>query len=196
MTNSKKKCRACGNRKRTEDMIAIPLGYVCDQDCLFKLISINQEKEREKKLKKLYGPKSGRKKGKTQSECENDLKTRKDAAKIACHAYIRERDKGLHCICCGKPLGDDFQAGHYLESGNNPHVRYDENNIHGQRLDCNYFKGGDSGNYEINLRAKIGNKRVDWLKTQLGGTVKRTPQDYKEIELHYKAKLKELRIGQ
>jgi hypothetical protein len=107
-----------------------------------------------------------------------DLRIRKKAAKDACHAYIRERDKNELCICCGEPLGDDFQAGHWLESGNNPFVRYDERNIHGQRLRCNYFKGGDSGDYERNLRGKIGDSEVNALLAMRGGTLKRTPEDY------------------
>ena len=121
----------------------------------------------------------------------SDLKTRRRAVKEACHKYIRARDKGQPCICCGEPLKPDFHAGHFLESGNNPKIRYNEDNIHGQNLDCNYFKGG-SGEYEKNLRAKIGDDRVDCLKDNKGGTVKRTGPELKEIEDYYKAKLKEI----
>ena len=123
---------------------------------------------------------------------KNNLKTRKDAAKKACHDYIRARDSGKGCICCKKPLGHNFHAGHFLESGNNPQIRYDEDNIHGQRLDCNFFKGGDSGSYQENLITKIGLDRVNNLKNLSGGTVKRTPEDYRVIENYYKNKLKEL----
>ena len=114
----------------------------------------------------------------------------KAAAKKACHDYIKARDLGSSCICCHRPLGNNYDSGHFLESGNNPKIRYHEDNIHSQSVYCNRYKGGDSGDYELNLRAKIGNARVDWLKTQKGGTVKRTPSDYKEIELHYKNKIK------
>mgnify|MGYP002640844548 FL=1 len=124
---------------------------------------------------------------------EKDVKTRKAAAKKACHAFIRYRDKDQLCICCNKPLGNDYHAGHFHESGNNPLIRYDENNIHGQRLDCNYFKGGGrSGDYEANLRLKIGNDKVDKINSMKGGTIKRTAKDYREIEVYYKNKLREL----
>jgi len=123
---------------------------------------------------------------------ENNIKTRKAAAKAACHAYIRARDKDKPCICCGRPLGAKYDAGHFLESGNNPKIRYNEDNIHAQSVYCNQFKGGNSDDYEGRLRAKIGDEKVDLLKANKGGSVKRTAQDYKEIEQHYKQKLKEL----
>ena len=120
----------------------------------------------------------------------SDLKIRKAAAKKICHEYIRERDKDKPCICCGKPLGEEYHAGHFLESGNNPQVRYDEDNIHGQRVDCNYFKGGDSGDYKENLIARIGKEKVNNLLSKKGGSMKRTAQDYLDIENYFKEKLR------
>ena len=55
------------------------------------------------------------------------------------------------------------------------------------------FKGGDSGNYKENLIAKIGTDRVNRLLGLKGGAVKRTADDYREIESEYKDKLKELK---
>ena len=125
----------------------------------------------------------------------NDLKTRKKAAKLACHAYIRERDRGKPCICCGRALGKKFDAGHYLESGNNPKIRYDERNIHAQNVYCNQYQGGNSDDYRGNLVRKIGLADVECLESMKGGTVKRTCEDYKEIELYYKEKLKQIKEG-
>lgn len=193
MANSKLKCKQCKSYQLRIEMIKVPVGNFCCQNCIDEFISEKQEKDRQKQLKKAYGRNSGRKKGKTQAHCDNDLKTRKEAAKKACHTYIRERDKNQLCICCGKHLGENYQAGHYIESGNNPKIRYDENNIHGQRLDCNYFKGGDHGMYRVNLIKKIGLKEVERLESMKGGTVKRMPEDYKEIETYYKEKLNEIR---
>ena len=122
----------------------------------------------------------------------NDLKTRKAAAKKACHKYIRLRDYGKPCICCGRSLGDKYDAGHYLESGNNPQIRYDEANIHAQNVYCNQYQGGNSDDYRGNLITKIGITEVERLESMKGGIVKRTCEDYKEIELYYKEKLKQL----
>ena len=156
------------------------------------------KKAEEKKLKAIaraYGMADRGAKKKSNRSSDTELKTRKRAAKEACHAFIRERDKNKLCICCNEPLGSDFHAGHFLESGNNPRIRYDELNIHGQRACCNTYKGGDSGDYERNLRRRIGDKEVDRLKSLKGGTLKRTPQDYKDIENYYKAKIKQLVTG-
>ena len=123
----------------------------------------------------------------------DDIKTRKNSAKQACHAYVRRRDYGKPCICCNREIKGTVHAGHYLESGNNSRIRYDADNIHAQSGYCNTYKGGNSDDYRGNLVRKIGSKRVERLESMKGGAMKRTAQDYKEIELYYKQKLKELR---
>ncbi len=121
---------------------------------------------------------------------DNDMKTRKAAAKKACHDYIKLRDKGLPCICCNRTMSKQIHAGHFLESNNNPINRYHEDNIHSQAAYCNTYKGGNSDDYEGNLRLKIGDKRVDYLLDHKGGTIKRTCDDYRKIEKYYKEKVK------
>ncbi len=165
-----KKCKACGN-KFTPARAFQPC---CSPACAIQHV-------RDKKHKKLKA-----------EFYANDLKTRREAAKKACHAYIRERDKDQPCICCNRPLGINYHAGHYLPSGQNPIVRYDERNIFAQRVDCNYFRGGDSGDYRENLIQRIGLDQVEDVESKKGGTMKRTAQDYRDIEDYYKAKLKTL----
>jgi len=176
MANSKRKCKYHG--KQTRQYIVVNNMAFCTFEFACKWAYDNRLKGKEikhKAQKKEYN--------------ENKLPTRKRATKEACHRYIRLRDKDDSCICCGEPLGDDYHAGHWLESGNNPQVRYDEDNIHAQRLSCNVFKGGDSGEYKERLIAKIGIDRVNALLSKKGGTLKRTAQDYRDIELTYKQKL-------
>jgi hypothetical protein len=144
-------------------------------------------KDARKKKQKAYKVETARLK---KEFYENDINTRSKAAKLACHAFIRERDKHQGCICCGRELGAKYDAGHWLESGNYSAVRYHEDNIHAQSVYCNQYKGGDSGDYEKNLRNKIGDERVDRLLSQKNVSVKRTAEDYREIEVHYKAKIK------
>jgi hypothetical protein len=120
----------------------------------------------------------------------NDIKTREKAAHDACHLWIKIRDKGLLCICCNLPIGEQGNAGHFHESGNNSRIRYDEDNIHYQRIYCNMYKGGDSDDYRGNLIKKIGIARVERLDSLKGGTMKRTCEDYKKIENYYKLKIK------
>ncbi len=173
MAVGKRKCKAHGEYIR--DFIVTPKGVFCTIDVAVKWAYENRIKGADivhKANKKVYN--------------ENKLSTRKRATGEICHEYIRLRDKDKPCICCGEPLGDDYQAGHWIESGNNPQIRYDENNIHGQRKYCNLFKGGDSGWYKENLIKKIGLDAVNELISKRGGTVKRTADDYREIEKYYK----------
>jgi len=186
MSVAKLRCKRCREYFKRETMVKFPSGRFCTKDHAVDWAIENQSKgvkkiEQEEKKEIIRAKKS-------------NLKTRKEAAKTACHLYIRTRDSGNGCICCGKPLGTTFHAGHWQESGNNPQIRYDENNIHGQRLDCNFFRGGDSGDYQENLISKIGRESVNKLKNLTGGTMKRTADDYLVIEKYYKDKLKELEL--
>jgi hypothetical protein len=188
MPNSHLRCKQCEDYVSRETIITLNFGKFCCWDCVDVFVKDTQEKEKLKKIKKAYGAGGGRKKGKTKKQCDNDLKTRKEATKTACHAFIRDRDRGKPCISCQRPWSDDFHAGHYLESGNNSKIRYDEDNINGQCVSCNSFKGGNAAEYRGNLIKKIGLKRVERLESMRGGSVKRSPQDYKEIEDYYKSK--------
>ena len=181
-----KTCKQCKNKKPADEMKVINMSNFCDMNCAI-LYGIEASKKLKAKKEKFQKSVNAKKK---RDFYQSDLKTRKEAAKKACHAYIRERDKGLPCICCGREIVGAVHAGHFLESGNNPVIRYDEDNIHAQSAYCNTYKGGDSDDYQGRLRIKIGNERVDALLRKKGGTVKRTAQDYIDIENHYKEKLK------
>jgi hypothetical protein len=173
-----KKCKSCDNRFEVWKSTT----QVCSIKCALEFARVKaakKEKQQDRERKSAFWL--------------NDLKTRRPAVKKACHKYIRMRDKDEPCICCNQPLKPDYHAGHFQESGNNPKIRYHEDNIHGQNLNCNYFKGG-SGDYEKNLRIKIGDERVDFLLASTGGTVKRTGPELKEIEVYFNDKLKQLEL--
>lgn len=191
--NSKRKCKYCGEYSRVDR------GFITPDNSFFCIpnhaVFWAKEKQAKDKARNLAKEKKAVKQKHAKEKrafYDSDIKTRKAAAKAACHKYIRERDKNDGCICCGRQLGNKFDAGHFLESGNNSFLRYHEDNIHAQSVHCNLYKGGDSGDYERNLRIKIGDDRVDYLLANKGGVVKRTAEDYKAIELYYKEKLKEL----
>ncbi len=186
MANSTLMCRHCKKRKPREEALKINGGNYCDLDCATAYGRDKGLKAKQVEFKKTTA-KMKRKLN------DSDLKVRKAAARKACHDYIKARDKGQGCICCGEPLGELFHAGHFYTDGNHPMLRYHEDNIHGQRVDCNYFKGGDSGQYRPRLIEKIGADRVAWLDENKSKPIKRTAQDYKEIERHYKDKLKQLK---
>ena len=168
------------------------MGYYCNHDHAIKYAQANAGKARDKAIaNKIKAEKKVDAKRK-RDFYDSDIKTRKKGAKDACHAFIRARDRGLACICCDRELGPKYDAGHFHESGNFSFIRYHEDNIHAQSVHCNQYKGGDSGDYERNLRIKIGDERVDWLRANRNTIIKRTAEDYKVIEAEYKQKLKEL----
>lgn len=168
-------------------MKIVPAGKFCTDACL-RDYGINSTSKLLKAARKLTKKKDNLRLKKFQL---TDLKIRKAAARVACHAYIKARDRGNLCICCNRNLGKNYDSGHFLESGNHPKIRYDEDNIHSQSVYCNQYKGGDSDDYRGNLINKIGIERVERLESMKGGTVKRTPQDYQEIEDYFKAKIKQ-----
>ena len=188
----KLKCCGCKDRFDKETMSKLPAGNFCTIDCAMAYAGRKSKKVRDKAFKVKLKEDDKKVKKRKAEFYENDTKTRKAAAKLHCHAYIRERNKDDSCICCNRQLGKNYDAGHFFESGNNSALRYDEHNIHAQSVHCNQYKGGDSGDYEKNLRNKIGDDEVERLIISKGGVVKRTAQDYKDIEIYFKNKLKEL----
>jgi len=76
--------------------------------------------------------------------------------------FIRERDKGRSCISCGRYT--TLQAGHFFSAGKYSALRFEEDNVHGQCLQCNYFLHGNLLSYQTNLINKIGNERFHALQ--------------------------------
>ena len=75
--------------------------------------------------------------------------------------FIRNRDLEESCISCGNFT--TLQAGHYYSAGRFPALRFNENNVHGQCLKCNYYESGNLINYRKNLIHKIGIEEVKKL---------------------------------
>jgi hypothetical protein len=58
-------------------------------------------------------------------------------AQTVFNAYIRLRDKDNGCISCN--TGSVEQASHFYSAGQFTALRFNENNVHGSCLRCNYF---------------------------------------------------------
>lgn len=126
-------------------------------------------------------------------------RTRRDWLKLAqveFNKYIRTRDAGKPCICCGQPLttdaiGGGYDCGHYRSVGSAPHLRFDERNAHGQKKQCNRWGSGRAVDYRIGLIKRIGLAEVEALESN-NTTQKWTIEQLIEIRDHYRAKTKEL----
>ena len=143
--------------------------------------------DREKKADKVH--KENKRKLK-----DNDKKYRSDKAQAAFNAYIRARDCKLNCISCGREHTGQYHAGHYRSRGAHPELRFEELNCHKQCAPCNNHLSGNISNYRPALIDKIGLDKVDWIEGP-HEPKKYTCSELKEIELKYKAKLKELTQG-
>lgn len=132
-------------------------------------------------------------------EKRDKLKTRGDwikEAQVAFNRYVRLRDAGKPCICCGRPLeggaiGGGFDAGHYRSVGSAPHLRFDERNVHGQTKQCNRYGAGRAVDYRIGLIARIGREAVEELEADQRPR-KHSIDDLIEIRNTYRAKAKEI----
>jgi len=117
-------------------------------------------------------------------------------AQIAFNAYIRLRDRGKTCICCGSALalsavGGGYDAGHYRSTGSASHLRFNEDNVHAQRKVCNRYGAGRAVDYRLGLISRIGIERVEALESN-NAPHKWERDELIEIAKKYKAKLKEL----
>ena len=77
------------------------------------------------------------------------------------HLFVRNRDKDQPCISCGRYT--TLQAGHYFSAGLHPLLKFEEDNVNGQCVQCNYFNHGNESMYAIALRKKIGAERFEKL---------------------------------
>ena len=113
-------------------------------------------------------------------------------ARVACNAYIRERDKADTCISCDKPLAfeDKYDAGHWKTQGAHKWIAYDEVNVNGQCTHCNMVLSGNEAAQRPRLVIKWGLEEVERLE-QSGknlGNKSYTREDLLDIEKHYKQK--------
>lgn len=175
-----KPCKVCQNLFSP----ARPLQAVCSPKCAMQKVRADKKHERE-------NTKARKERIKTIPDLIREAQT-------AFNAYIRARDAGKPCICCGRPLHDSaglcgagYDAGHYRSTGSASHLRFVEDNVHAQRKDCNRYGAGRAVDYRIGLIARIGLERVEALETN-NTPHKWTAEELRAIKVTYKTKFKEL----
>jgi hypothetical protein len=104
-------------------------------------------------------------------------------AQQAFNAYIRERDRDDGCICCGRPVED---AGHFKSQGAHSSVRFDEQNVNGQCVTCNQYKGGNLDVYKAKLIMKWGVVHYHRIEQDCRKSKKWTREELAFIINHYK----------
>jgi hypothetical protein len=176
----KKKCRVCENEfypyQSTQS--------VCNLSCAIEYAKVKTGEEEKKQWFK------------EKAKIKERLKTHKDwiqDLQIVFNEFIRLRDIGKPCICCGKQLTKVFHAGHFFSTGAYPNLRFDEDNCHGQREDCNLHKHGNGAEYAINLPRRIGKERFSALYERRSVKLKLSIPEIKEKINYYKNLIKTLK---
>ena len=186
-----KTCKVC----RTIFDPSRPMQSVCSPLCAAQYA--HREKSKAEKI-------AAREDRKTTKLKRDQLKTRSEwmqDAQKAFNAFVRARDDGKPCICCGKSLGGsgnglggDFDCGHYRSVGSAPHLRFDERNAHGQTKQCNRYGAGRAVDYRIGLIQRIALVEVEKLEAD-NESRKFTIEELKQIISTYKQKRKDLING-
>lgn len=199
MSNSKRKCKECGEYFPTGEMVKVPAGvFCCIEHASEWAVKARQKAQDKIKRKKVSDDKLDKK-----ASRERDLERLKSVqnisffhkkAQAAFNAFIRERDKGNPCISCGKPDNGQHQrhASHYRSVGACSSLRYDERNVHASCSVCNNYLSGNLANYRVVMIEKFGSDLVEWLESQ-PKSLKWTREMLEGIEKQYKLKLKQLK---
>lgn len=187
MALKQKTCKSCRNRF----VPSRPMQSACSTACAIAIA----ERKREKQAQQTAAEK--RRETRQQLESMKGIPELIREAQTACNAYVRVRDDGKPCISCGTPLSSDgvgggFDAGHFRSRGAAPHLRFHEDNIHGQCKRCNRHLAGNVSAMRIGLIERIGKERVKAIEAD-NSTHKWTRDELMAIKRHYTAKLKESR---
>lgn len=179
------KCKVCG----TEYTKTRPMQKACSVECAIKHAGKLAEKKKAKEA--AQERKQTREKLKAMETYPQLVKK----AQTAFNAFIRARDAGKPCICCGEPLGSEpnsFDAGHYRSVGSAPHMRFVEDNVHGQRKYCNQYLSGNLVEYRKGLIERKGLERVEQIESDQ--TIRKyTREALIEIARHYREEARKLK---
>lgn len=128
------------------------------------------------------------------------LSTLKKKLQDKFNLFIRLRDTKYDngqayfiCISCGERFTlDQMNAGHYFPVGNNEAVRYDEDNTHGQCVECNCYNHGNLMEYKPRIIAKIGKERFERLEIKRHNLSKMTAFEVEWMIDEYDKKIQTL----
>ena len=111
-----------------------------------------------------------------------------------CHEYIRLRDKGKDCVCCGVPYNSNFHASHFYKAELYSNLKFDENNIFGGCQKCNLLMEGNESGFRTGLIQRYGVEFVNAVdnksKSYKKNDFKWDRETLNEIRTYYKEKLK------
>lgn len=120
-------------------------------------------------------------------------------AQKAFNSFVRARDAGKTCISCPTQLPDTgvggaFDCGHYRSVGSAVHMRFVEDNAHGQCKRCNRHLAGNHVAYRAGLVSRIGQPRLEQIENDQ--TLRKySKEGLIEIARHYREEERKLRAA-
>jgi hypothetical protein len=153
-----KKCRCC----KVYFAPRTSLHVVCGYDCSVTYANLSREKKNASEaLKSRRETKRKLEKFKTVTEWASE-------AQQWVNKYARLRDRLDGCISCDKPPNwhGQWHGSHFRSTKAASAVRFNLWNIHKGCSVCNKWLSGNLSEYEPRLIAKIGQEKVDWLRSQ------------------------------
>ena len=173
-----KKCKVC----KTEFTPTRPMQKVCSPMCA---LDVSRQVAQKKATKEAQ---EDRKKTREKLDAMRTKPQLVKVAQTAFNAFIRARDAGKPCISCEKPLGSEpntYDAGHFRSVGSAPHMRFVDDNVHGQCKHCNNYLGGNVLAYRKGLIERIGLTRVEQIEADT--TLRKyTHEGLREIATQYR----------
>ena len=156
-----RRCSLCRKKVEAESAVIGSLKAFCSMEHLIEFSRSAAGKKIKQSAEK-----------KVIKETKERLKTRSDRmrdAQAAFNRYIRARDRGKPCICCGRSQGDikhggAVDAGHYRSRGSAPGLKFNLFNCHSQLAYCNRYLSGNVVGYRAGLIDRIGLDRVERLE--------------------------------
>ena len=183
-----KTCKVC----KTEFNPMRAMQKVCSPLCALEISRQATEKKKAKEAQE------DRKKTREKLDAMRTKPQLVKIAQVSFNKYIRERDLLKPCISCGKPPSTESNqtdAGHFRSVGSAPHMRFVEDNVHGQCKHCNQYLAGNVLAYRKKLIERIGLTRVEQIESDQ--TVRKyTKEGLQEIARHYNAEAKRLKKEQ
>lgn len=178
-----KKCAICRTPFQPRSMTHKACGPDCSQTLM----------ERDKRIKQSKAQRQERAQDKAKLEAMKTIPKLKAELQTVFNLYIRLRDAGQPCICCGKfataaalaKPGGAYDSCHYRSRGSADHLRYNEDNVHLGLKDCNTWGHKD---YRSGLIARIGLERVEALESDQA-IVKWTHDWLRSTKALYQAKV-------
>ena len=181
-----KTCRVC----KAKFTPRLQMQIACSLECALSLAVSKRGKEEKRALV------LERKADKVKREKLKTVAQLIAAAQIQFNAFIRERDKDKGCFVCGRPFrdapGQVQHAGHVRSRGAAGHLRFNEDNCHGECEGCNGPRGAKPHEIKAGAIARIGQERYDALESD-NKPHKWQHDELRAIKAEYTAKARELK---